>query len=247
MDETENGVYKKIIETSFRENKEDFCPLRKEKQMDYLFEALAEDFKNKDLKILEAGCGYGRLLYFLNQYDQNQTYFGLDYVPELIKEGRKIFANNKNVNLECQDLMSLPDKYNNFFDISINYKTLSWLPYYETMLKQLVKVTKKKIFITSLFGEEDIDCIVKIYTNAQNNSGDSFSFLNTYSLPKFKKYCHSLGIKEINATNMVIDVDLPKPLNQNKLATYTVLTADRQRLEITNNIILSWKLIEIVL
>jgi SAM-dependent methyltransferase len=247
MDETANDIYKKVIQASLKENRDDFCPLRKEKQMDYLFAALADDFQDKNLKILEAGCGYGRLLYFLNQYDQNQFYFGIDYVPELITAGKKIFANNQNVHLERQDFMKLPDKYNKFFDIAISYKTLSWLPYYETVVRQLINVTRNKIFITSLFCDEDVDYLVKIYTDAQNNTGESFSFLNTYSLAKFKKYCYGLGAKDIKTTNMTIDVDLPKPVNQEKLTTYTITTTDQHRLEVTNNIILNWKLIEIIL
>jgi ubiquinone/menaquinone biosynthesis C-methylase UbiE len=243
--QNENEAYRKLIKASLKNNKTEFCPFRKEKQMDYLFALLENDCKVKNLNILEAGCGYGRLLYFLNQFDNNQNYFGFDYVSELIEEGQKWFIDDKNVTFKYQDLMMLPEAYDKFFDITISYKTFSWLPYYDTQLRQLFKVTKNKIYITSLFAEEDIDYIVKIFPEAQNNSGDVFSFLNTYSLPKFKQFCSNLGAKNINVVPMALDFDLPKPENFNKLATYTVLTSDQRRLEITNNTILNWKLVEI--
>jgi ubiquinone/menaquinone biosynthesis C-methylase UbiE len=223
-----------------------FCPFRKEKQMDYLFSFLIKDFKIKGLRVLDACCGYGRLIHFLNEFDPKQFYVGIDYVQELIDQGKEKFSDSENVSFICYDVRKLSKKFKKEFDISINYKTLSWLSYYEEILSQLVKVSKRKIYLTSLFCDGDIDFITKVYQNTLSKNVNC-SYLNTYSFPKFEKYCHSLGAKKINSIKMKVDFDLPKPKNINKLQTYTVLTQKRERIEITGSVILNWRLVEIVL
>ncbi|OGC08513.1 hypothetical protein A2230_08350 [candidate division WOR-1 bacterium RIFOXYA2_FULL_36_21] len=244
---SENLIYKDVIKATLYDNKDDFCPLRKEKQMDYLFSLLKEDFEKKNQKILDACCGYGRLIHFLNEFDTNQFYTGVDYVDELINQGKKHFTNNKNIDFEVYDIMKLSDKYHKAFDITINYKTLSWLPYYKTILTELIKATKNKIYITSLFYDGDVDFITKIYSNASKGTADNYTYLNTYSFPKFKKYCESIDVKEINSINMKLDFDLPESNNMNDLQTYTVSTKSGDRLEINGNVILNWKLIQLII
>ena len=121
------------------------------------------------------------------------------------------------------------------------------MPYYKTIVEQLTKVTKSKIYITSLFCDGDIDFITKIYTKATNNSGNHYTYLNTYSFPKFVKYCKTLGVKHINKIKMDLDLDLPEPSNQNDLSTHTKLLDDGNRLEITGTTILNWGLVELSL
>ena len=243
---TENSVYKKVILKTLRNNKKSFCPFRKERQMDFLFSWLKNDLRRKHQRIFEAGCGYGRLIYFLNEFDPDQNYFGADYVSQLIYEGKKLFLNNNNITLLHLDMFKLPNSFRKFFDISISYKTLSWLPGYEEFIRQIVKVTKRKIYITSLFYDGDIDFITKIYQNTKKNA-DNFSYLNTYSFPKFRKFCRSVGVKRIRAINMHVDFDITKPKNANTLQTYTISLPHGERLEITGNTILNWKLIELTL
>lgn len=241
-----NTVYKKVIEEMLVKNKKKFCPFRKEQQMEYLLKAMKPELNKKNQYILEAGSGYGRLIYFLNELASDQNYIGIDYVPELIKMGLKNFNKQKNVDFICLDFFKLPAKFNKFFDISISYKTLSWLPDYQQTIKQLVKVTKRKVYLTSLFYDGDIDFITKIYQTAKTNK-TNFTYLNTYSLPKFKQFCKSIGFKKIKVVDLHINIDLPKSTNQNELKTYTQSLASGERLEITGNNILNWKLIELSL
>jgi ubiquinone/menaquinone biosynthesis C-methylase UbiE len=243
----ENKKYKNIIKSSLNKDKYNFCPFRKESQMDYLFSFLKKDFKNKKLKVLDACCGYGRLIHFLNEFNPKQNYIGIDYMEELIKDAKERFASFDNISFEKGNVMYLAEKYYKEFDIAINYKTLSWLPYYKTIIEQLFKVTKQKIYITSLFYDGDIDFITKIYPEAQNADENTFSFLNTYSFPKFKKYCISLGAKKVNSIDMHLNFDIAKFKDENILQTYTIKTQEDLFLEVTGNIILNWKLVEIVL
>lgn len=211
--------------------------------MEVLFEFLSKDLKLKGQHILEAGSGYGRLIYFLNEFDPEQDYTGIDYIKELVDQGNLKFKNNKNIHFRTGNLLNISKKYKKKFDITISYKTLSWLPYYENFLKEFVQVTKKKIYITSLFYDGDIDFVTKVYTDASTNSGDNYSYLNTYSLKRFKLYCKRIGIRRVKAVNLNLDLDISQPASINDLSTYTLKTMDGKRMEITGNTILSWKLL----
>lgn len=243
----ENQLYKKVIQKKFHDNEQSFCPFRREKQMDYLFGSLQKDFELKDQKILDLCCGYGRLLYFLEEFDPEQSYYGIDYLEELLEKGKTFFEGKPNISFELGNAYNISAKYKNHFDISILHKTLSWMPYYEKVVEELIQVTNKKIYITSLFWDGDIDFIVKVFEQP-GNKDSNFTYLNTYSLPLFELYCLNMGAKKVIATPMHIDVDLPRPQKDaNELATYTEMTMDSRRLELTGPILLSWKLIEIVL
>jgi ubiquinone/menaquinone biosynthesis C-methylase UbiE len=243
---THNEEYKKYVMATLEKDSQQFCPPRKEKQMDYLFSALKEDFKQPNLNVLDACCGYGRLTHFLNEFSPEQTYVGIDYVDSLIVEAKERFAHQSNVSFQCLDLLVLSDDYQKAFDISICYKSMFNFTYYTELIRALVKATKRKIYITSPFHEGDVDFLTQVYANASEETG-IYANINTYSLPKFKKFCASLGIKQVNTIDMALDFDLPIQEDKNRLDTYTIQTVHNNRLEVTGNIILNWKLVELVL
>lgn len=215
--------------------------------MDYLFSFLKKDFVIKNQKILDAASGYGRLMHFLNEFDLHQNYYGFDYIQELVNKGNNDFDQYSNIKFENHDLLKISEKFYKKFDITILYKTLYCaFEYYEEVLKELIKVTKNKIYITSTFYDGDVDFITKIYLNASNNS-KIYSFSNSYSYPKFEKFCKSCGVKNINSVKMQLDFDLPPPQNSNDIQTYTMLDKNNKRLEVCGNVIMNWKLVELVL
>ena len=139
---------------------------------------------------------------------------------------------------------NLDRKYTKYFEITINYKTLSWLPYYEDCIRELIKVTKDKIYLTSMFNDGDYETISKLYSNISADD-KNYTYLNTYSLPKFRNYVESLGAKVIDVIPMHLDFDLAKEDDINKVQTWTEQLKDNSRLEITADTILNWKLITI--
>jgi len=239
---SENRVYMKLIEDQIRVSQEEFCPFRKERQMDCLFAHLARDFQAGGRKVLDICGGYGRLTYFLNKFDPSQHYYCLDYSEKLIAQAKQSFAGHPNIHCEVADLYALSPRYDKAFDITINYKTLSWLPYYKRAIEQFVKATRHKIYITSLFFEGDIDFISRIYPNASQEDGSRYIYSNSYSIPKFVKYCESLGVKKVEFEDMRLDFDLEPPTCKDVLKTHTVQTTNQGRLEITGVLVLNWKL-----
>lgn len=237
---TENRVYNDLVANQLREVPDEFCPMRREQQMDHLFRRLRADFGAPGCKVLDICGGYGRLIHFLNEFDPRQEYYCLDYSEALIAKARKTFAAQRNIHCEVADLYALSPRYDKAFDVTINYKTLYCLPYYEQAIAQFVKVTRKRIYITSPFFEGDIDFISKIYPRASAEP-DKYTYSNAYSMPKFVRYCESLGVKKVEFDDMRLDIDLPPPADPNVLQTYTART-DQGRLEISGLLLLNWKL-----
>jgi ubiquinone/menaquinone biosynthesis C-methylase UbiE len=239
---SESRIYSKLVEAQVAGVPDEFCPMRKEAQMDHLFAHLTEDFRGGRHKILDICGGYGRLIHFLNELDSRQDYYCLDYSSALIEQAKKTFAPHSNIHCEVADLYALSPRYDKAFDITINYKTLYCLPYYEEAVAQFVKATRRKIYITSPFFEGDIDFISRIYPAASAGGADRYAYSNSYSMPKFVKYCRSLGVKKVEFEDMRLDFDLEPPAHPDTLKTRTVRTTDEGRLEITGVLVLNWKL-----
>jgi hypothetical protein len=165
----------------------------------------------------------------------------------LVEKGKIHFKNCPQVSFETMNAFDISKTYEKAFDITVIHKTVSWLPYYENILKEAFKVSRKRIYVTSLFWDGDIDFITKIIKNASMGDADNFSYINTYSLPKFRNFCVKLGAKEVLYENMNIDVDLEKNTKSDQLQTFTQKTMDNKRIEFTGPLQLNWKLIEVVL
>ena len=220
--------------------------VEKKQELDKVLEKLITPFiENKRLKILDACCGIGHIIFSLNRISPGSTFIGVDQTEYYIKEARKLCLGEKNISFELGDVYDLPSKYAKEFDISLNWKTISWLPYYDRLLKSLVSVTKRHIFLSSLFYDGDIDFQTKVREFNKEAGKDGFSsFYNVYSLPRFKKFVYSLGAKNIEAYDFEIGIDVPKP-PIDQMGTYTLRLENGRRLQISGAVVMFWKVIRI--
>lgn len=219
----------------------------KEKQeMDKFLEKLISPVIKKDsIKILDACCGIGHIPYFLTKINPKTQFVGIDQTDYLITEAKKLCKNNENIRFEVADVFDYVKNHKKKFDVCINWKTISWLPYYTDFVKALFKMTNKHIFLSSLFYEGDIDFQVKVQEFKKDNGKNDFnSYYNVYSLPKFKKFLSDLGAKKIHVHDFDIKKDIKKP-PINQMGTYTEKLVNGKRLQISGIVIMHWKIIQI--
>jgi len=231
---------KEFIISSFRK-----CVTDK-REMDVFLEKLISPLiKSKKKNILDACCGIGHIPYFLSDVSPESKFLGIDQTPYLVEEGKKLCQNKPNISFEIEDVYNISKKYKKSFDISINWRTLSWLPYYDQILKELIAVTKEHIFLSSLFYDGDIDFITQVREFKTETGKEHFNdYYNVYSLPRFKKFVLELGAKNVEVYDFDISVDLPKP-SIDQMISYTEKLANGKRLQLSGAVVLYWKIIRI--
>ncbi len=215
-------------------------------ELDKFFETLITPYiENKSLKIFDVGCGNGHIIKILNEISPKSSYLGIDQTDFVIDEAKKICQNMSNVELKEMDMYELPSNFDKSFDISINWKIVSWIPYYDELMKMLIKVTKSHIFLSGLFydGQIDFETRTREFTKESGKS-DYRAYYNIYSLPHFEKYVYGLGAKKIESFDFEIEIDLPRP-PKDQLGTYTLKLENGKRFQISQAVPMFWKVIRI--
>jgi ubiquinone/menaquinone biosynthesis C-methylase UbiE len=198
------------------------------------------------LSILDACCGIGDLSYFLSQLNPNAHFTGVDKAEFLINEASANFS-NPNVNFLQGDIYALSEQFGQkSFDVSVCKQTLSWLPGYEQPVAELMAVTRRAVFLSSLFydGRIDFETRVREYTTDAGRHSYN-AFYNVYSFPIFREYCLDSGAKDVAGFDFNIGIDLPRPENPDRMGTYTVRLQSGQRLQISAALLMPWKIVRI--
>ncbi|OHA20379.1 MAG: hypothetical protein A2849_01215 [Candidatus Taylorbacteria bacterium RIFCSPHIGHO2_01_FULL_51_15] len=220
----------------------------KKYELDKMLEKLiAPIIKSKELRILDAGCGIGHLMAILKEQSPASMFTGVDQTAFIINEAKKLYGKETGFHFELGDIEDLPQRYRAAFDVTISRAVLSWLPYYEAHLQALIAVTKKHLFIASLFYDGDIDFITQVREFKLEAGKKEFSaYQNVYSLPRFTDFLKKNGAKKVSVHPFEIGIDIPRG-DENLMGTYTEKTIDGRHLQISGAILMSWKWIHIEL
>jgi SAM-dependent methyltransferase len=216
------------------------------KQSTKALEEFAADKLKMAKKVVDLGCGAGAATaYFASKY-QDVLFVGKDYVEPLVEIGNNIAQERSIQNLVFQqaDWYDLAEEEG--FDGVISLQTLSWLPDYQRPLAEIfTKLKPSWISLNSLFYDGEISCRIEVneYTR------DAQSFYNVYSIPAVDRFCANYGYKLTKFHPFNIDVDIPKPENNDIMGTYTRSIQDesgnRERIQISGPLLLSWHMIMI--
>lgn len=102
---------------------------------------------DRESNILDAGCGYGRLVDLLDKKYYNGKYVGVDQSPDFIEIAKELYPDKE---FYCLDLKKLPFE-DNTFDISICcslmimiVQNLGWFEW-EKIQNELLRVSKNGI------------------------------------------------------------------------------------------------------
>lgn len=194
----------------------------------------------KSNKIIDLGCGIGSSTYYISNFHKKCEFIGIDYSKRYIDIGNSIIKSKKlnNLKLAQDDCFNLK-KYQKV-DGVISIQTLSFLTEFETPLKEVfIKINPDWIGISSLFYEGDITIKSKIIQKEKNPTNPSLTY-NTYSIPAVEKYCGKYGYKIDQYIPFEIDIDIDKPMDLNKMSTYTVNTIDNKKLQISGPLLMNW-------
>jgi SAM-dependent methyltransferase len=102
---------------------------------------------NKQAKILEAGCGDGHIVYFIDHRGYKDVY-GIDYAEETVKKINRHFPNLK---VSCQDVRDT-NFADNFFDFYFSFGVIEHFPEgYDPIIQEAKRVTRPGGYLAITF------------------------------------------------------------------------------------------------
>jgi trans-aconitate methyltransferase len=103
------------------------------------------------------------LTYHLSQLNPTARFIGIDNADWVLAEARREFRHVPSVGFDNIDLHQLFKCFDsNKFDLAVCKQASSWLPSYETPMRELITVTQQAIFVSSLFYDGRIDYEIKV-------------------------------------------------------------------------------------
>lgn len=203
--------------------------------------------KNSPYSAIDVGCGGGANIYYLSQILSNTEWSGLDFSDKYFSLAKQYSPTYDKIKLIQGDFYKLSELFSNkSFDLAFSIQTLSWLPDYEEAIEEIMFITKKWIFVTSLFSDFNVDIFSNVfeYNDDWSSTKDSPYNYNVYSFDKFKDFCMERGATDVIEEDFVIDVDLPIPQSK-QMGTYTMRDSNDLKLQFSGPMYMPWKMVAI--
>lgn len=129
--------------------------------------------------------------------------------------------------------------------MAYSIQTLSWLPGYEETLLEILHVTRKWVFVASLFTDYRADIISRVhpYQGPPWEKSEPY-FYNVYCYEKFLDFCSAHGASELICQDFVMDIDLPEP-KRKRMGTYTKCLEGEKCMQFSGSLHMPWRFIAI--
>jgi SAM-dependent methyltransferase len=194
---------------------------------------------------LDVACGAGANIYYLAQLMPGLRWTGFDVAGDVLFKVASPFliARNLEVEFVAGDFYRLGSYFGDKkFDLVLLTQTLLVVADYETLLDQLMAVSKGWLVLSSLFTDFKVDVRTAAldYTWPEKVQGPYH--YNVYSIDRFRAACEARGCKEFFTQDFEIDVDLPVSAGGG-FGTYTRKLEDGTRLQFTGPIFQPWKFV----
>lgn len=197
-------------------------------------------------ELLDAACGAGANAFHMAQRWPKVSVTGMDQDADLVAFARQHAAQTPPGNRQFQtgDLCHAASLFRpkQFRYCTFIHTLFLFTPEeYPDILKNLLAVTREWIFISSLFGNHNLDvvCEIRDYTRPQAGGKKPLNYV-ILDERRFADRCQELGVKEVRFEEFSIDIDLSPPA-EGGLGTHTVKDAQGQRLQFSGPVFMPWK------
>jgi len=149
------------------------------------------NFVGTEGEILEVGCGSGLICHGLvTKGFPKSRYSGGDISEKMLELAQERFPDISFRKIDIFNL-DIPDES---VDNVICIHVVQHLPHYEDAVRELLRITKKKLYLVSWFQEEeDIT-----FTKAAKKWANQRFYNNKYSLSKFEQFVNSIADVKIS-------------------------------------------------
>ncbi len=205
--ENYNNIIDKTSE-DYNKISEHFNLTRKKKDWLYfkVFDKYIKTYskKNKKIKILDAGCGNGRLVEYLNTTGIEYDYLGIDNSKHQIESARKNYKNKPNIKFEFGNILDIKNKKDEF-DFVFCIAVFHHMPSRETrekVVKEFYRVLKNEgyLFMTNwnLFQKKYLKYIFSKDSRKENLKDTFIPYKNNFGEILSERYYYAFFKSEIN-------------------------------------------------
>ena len=148
--------------------------------------------KNKELKILDIGCGTGQLIKEISEHYNKVNYLGIDVAENMIEVAKK---NNKGKNVKFKTSSIESFENNDKYDIIICTHAFPYFPNKQEMIKKMAGLCNKKgqVIIVNSSTNSLKDLIINFFLKATTSKAKYLSIDEMKKLFKSAK----LKVKKI--------------------------------------------------
>jgi SAM-dependent methyltransferase len=197
---------------------------------------------------VDVACGGGANVSHMLRRWPHATVMGVDLDRELLAFAARRMPPElaPRMRLEEANLFELPERFGrDAFDVCTFMQTLLLFgpDEIERVIRSLAGVTKKWIFLSSLFTDKNMDVSARIRDYVRY--GDDTKVEITYNIlcqARFERLCRGLGVRDFVIRDFEIGIDLEGP-PRGGLGTYTRRLDDGRRLQFSGAVYMPWKLV----
>jgi ubiquinone/menaquinone biosynthesis C-methylase UbiE len=194
--------------------------------------------------IADVACGAGGVSAHLGLMYPHASFTLIDLNADALALAREYTA-GLNARYLVEDVYSLSAAADSF-DLVICWQTLSWLDNAERALSELVRICRPggRVFASSLFNvDADVDIYARVVDHTRPSGQANLTVpYNTYSGHTVERWTAG-RVASWQFHDFEIGLDLPRA--GRGLGTFTVMTADGRRLQISAGMLLNWKILEL--
>jgi len=181
----------------------------------------------------------GANIYWLKRYFPKWKFTGIDIDRKNLEVARKMNKEIDGVAFREVNFLEIEDYFSaKSFDYVFSIQFLSFVNFdFPVFLKKAFHLAKRGIFLTSLFCEGWIEQHTIAYDLEQDWKG----MYKIFSIERFKETVDKMtgDTACIEKEKFEIEIDLPKP-KKPKFGTYTVMTKNGKRLQISGHMLMPW-------
>lgn len=194
--------------------------------------------------IADVACGAGGVSAHLGVLYPSAGFTLIDLNPEALALAREYTA-GLNARYLVEDIYSLSAAADSF-DLVVCWQALSWLDDAGRALSELIRICKPggRVFASSLFNvDQDVDVYARVVDHTRSSAEADLTVpYNTYSAHTVARWvANRVSCWELHD----FDIGLDLPRSGRGLGTYTVRSADGNRLQISGGMLLNWKILEL--
>lgn len=165
-----------------------------------------------DERILDIGCGDGRVTAYLAKVIPNGYIMGIDHSASMLKVAQELKNKIQFSNLDFLERDAINLDFENEFDYVVSFSCFHWISDHFSALRGIEKALKPngKVFLyfSPDYGKNRIDHAINAIANSSKWSNYFFTFSNPHSLItpiKFITYADEVGLFLKRVENIIVD------------------------------------------